>query len=129
MTVSPRSELGNTPTRFTFTFTAGTQPLNDGVVALGVPSLWCDPTPTNTTVSTGTLTFKGQTLDVTGVTLSDGQTMTIRYTVTTPDPSAKTTYTFAVQMARTASGTLTDVTPAPTVLISHNTSEPTTTYC
>ncbi|NUT55882.1 MAG: hypothetical protein HOQ03_07865, partial [Thermoleophilia bacterium] len=67
----------------TWTFTAGAGGMSGGSLGITVPSGWSAPRTTAgagfTAVSTGTLAVSGQQIQVTGLTLAAGATMTVTY--------------------------------------------------
>ncbi|HUJ92496.1 MAG TPA: hypothetical protein VLW05_07335, partial [Gaiellaceae bacterium] len=127
MTVLP-ANVGNASTgdTLTFTYTAAAGGMNGGDVTVAVPSGWSAPStagtdPGYTTSSTGTVSAVGQTLDVSGVTLAGGATMTIVYGDTGgggPGATAGTTAganAFQTQQRSTLAGILTNFGASPSV--------------
>jgi len=115
--------IGNT---LTFTYTAAAGGMNGGDVTVAIPSGWSAPStaPTDagyTTASTGTVSAVGQTLDVSGVTLAGGATMTIVYGDTGGGGSGASAGTtaganaFPTQQRSTLAGILTNIGASPSV--------------
>jgi subtilisin-like proprotein convertase family protein len=80
-TTVANSSTGNT---ITFTYSAAAGGLANGALRLTVPTGWSAPSVTGanpgfSTASTGTLAVSGQRIDVTGLTLAGGATVTIVY--------------------------------------------------
>jgi hypothetical protein len=129
MTVSPASVVnGSSRNQLTFTYTAATGGLSNGELTLVVPSGWSAPQASAPTQGGWTIagcgsatTVSGSTIEVTGVTLSGGDTCTITYGdtfeggsgATAPLPSG--TSTFTAQAASTAAGPLTSLASSPVV--------------
>jgi alpha-tubulin suppressor-like RCC1 family protein len=104
---------GQTGLTLAFTYTAAAGGLNNGSVALTVPTGWTPPSatasaPGYTTASTGLVTASGQTIKVDGVTLSGGATLIITYSAATASATPGTA-SFAGQSKATAGGTLTNL--------------------
>jgi ribosomal protein S4 len=119
------SSSGNT---LTFTYTAATGGTNNGTVTLVVPSGWSAPSLTGsaagfTTASLGTLAVAGQTITVSGLTISAGNTFTIVYgskTSSGPGATAAATsgaQTWQGQEESTATGTLTNFASSPSITL------------
>ncbi len=119
---------GSTGQSFTFTYTAASGGLANGTVDITVPSSWPAPSTAAsaqgyTVASAGSVGAIGQTISVTNVTLSGGQTLTITYGdtgaggpgVTVPAPA--TVAIFGAAEASTAAGTLTPLGALPTVQV------------
>ena len=76
-----KGSVGNT---ISFTYTAATGGMQNGMITLVVPSGWSAPSTTSTdpgfaTASTGSLTLSGRTITVAGINLNGADTMTITY--------------------------------------------------
>jgi len=125
---TPTSNVGNgsTGNTLTFTYTAAAGGVSGGEVTVVVPAGWSAPSTTGTdpgyaTASTGSVSAVGQTIDVTGVTLAGGATMTIVYGSTAgggPGATAGTTAgpaTWTTQQRSTAAGVLTNIGASPSV--------------
>ncbi len=121
----PLSSTGNT---ITFTYTAATGGMNNGSVTLDVPAGWSAPSTTGsangyTTSSAGTVGVAGQTITVSGLTLSGGSTFTINYGDTSGGgsgataPSTADAQTWQAQQKSTSGGTLTNLASSPTVTV------------
>jgi hypothetical protein len=84
--LAPSVLAGSTGNTVTLTYTAAAGGTSNGEVDVAVPSGWTAPVTSNapgcTTASTGSVTVSGQTIGVTGVTLSGGQSLTITYGAT-----------------------------------------------
>jgi len=104
--------------------------LSGGEVDIAVPSGWTAPTASNaagcTTVSAGTLGFSGQTIKVSGLTLAANTTLTVTYGATgapctTNDKATATATTGAQtwqgQEKSTGGGTLTNISPSPSITV------------
>ena len=126
---------GSTGHTITFTYTAASGGVSAGGVHLTVPNGWSPPSSTGTaagytTVSTGTLTFDGQTIIDLGFTLAAGKTLTITYgskslkgpgatATATVGPVAWTTYEKS-----TSSGTETQLAKSPTITVTQTLATP-----
>src|SRR5207244_3758854 len=81
---------GSTNNTVVFTYTAATGGISSGEVEIAVPAGWTAPTASGvagcTKTSAGTLSFSGQTIKVTALTLSGGATATITYGATSGAP-------------------------------------------
>src|SRR5262249_38128969 len=119
------SQTGRT---VTFTYTAATGGLSNGTVTIVVPSGWTAPSTTSsnagyTTASTGTVGVAGQTISVSGVTLSGGSTMTITYGDTSSGGTGATAtsstgaQTWQAQEKSTAGGSLTNLSSSPSITV------------
>jgi hypothetical protein len=127
MTVAPTSVIaGSGGNTLNFTYTAATGGLSSGEIDLVVPSGWSSPSTTNTdpgyvTSTCGVAAVSGPTIEVTGVTVSAGDTCTITYgdkTGSGPGAVAASTVgtsTFAATEASTSTGTLTALESSPSV--------------
>ena len=125
MTVTPTKVTAtSTGVALTFHYTAATGGTTNGKVTVTVPSGWTAPSATNTSVSGGsgsnTLSFSGQKITVTGVTLAGGATLTITYgtsghTVTVSSSTGVKTLT--TKEASLSSGTPVTVAIQPTVTV------------
>jgi ell wall binding domain 2 (CWB2) len=131
LAVSPSSIAPSTLTTLTFTYSpAVNTSLAAGTVAITVPvggtTGWTQPNTTPATagyvtVSTGSVSVSGSTIRVDGVTIPVGGSLTITYGSgsggAVPSPSATTTTNFTAQERNTSSGTLSALTPSPSVLV------------
>jgi hypothetical protein len=120
---------GSTGNTIVFTYTAATGGLSTGEVDIAVPAGWTAPTAANaigcTTISTGTLSFAGQTIKVSALTLSAGGTLTVTYgaitggACTAADGATATTTagaaTWQGQERSTSVGTLTNLAASPSI--------------
>jgi hypothetical protein len=117
------SSTGNT---LVWTYTAPADGLAAGEVRLTVPANWSAPSSTGTdagytTASTGTVSFSGQTIIVSNVTLGAGATMTVTYGSTGsggPGATASSTtgaVTWTTQQKGTSGGTLTNLASQPSI--------------
>ncbi len=127
MTVAPSNVSASATGRtLTFTYTAATGGMRNGVVRVTVPAGWTAPNTTSgtagyTVASTGAVGVAGQIITVTGVTLQSAGTMTITYgsgvgggvTVT----STTGTSTFTAAQAATSAGVVTNIAASPTVAV------------
>jgi hypothetical protein len=117
---------GSTGITFAFTYTAAVGGLNDGQINVAVPPEWAAPSTTVTdagysTSTCGTVGGSGQTIEVSGVTLSGGDTCTITYGdqsgggpgATAPTPPGR--YAFTAQDASSQHGTLAGLESSPGV--------------
>ena len=106
----------------TFTYTAVAGGISNGAVQLAAPAGWTAPVGGNTTVSfssggSGTLTFSGQNINVTGVAMSAAETMTITYgAVTVPAVGTGATWN-AKENSSPNPGTLVALASSPTVTV------------
>ena len=142
MTVSPTSVVaGSTTNTLAFTYSASGGALSDGSIDVAVPTGW---TPASipilettgasagyTTSTCGYLSIgdtvgdgEGYTIELTGVTLTDGASCTITYgaplegtDTTATAPTSTGASTFTTSTASTSSGTLTDIATSPTVSV------------
>ncbi len=123
MTVSPSNVSASaTGETLTFTYTAATGGMRNGVVRVTVPAGWTAPSTSAgagyTVASTGTVGVAGQVITVTGVTLQSGGTMTITYGSGAPGVTVTSTTgvsTFTAAQAATSAGTVTNLGTSPTV--------------
>jgi hypothetical protein len=117
---------GSTGNTFAFTYTVAAGGLNDGQIEIVVPPEWPVPSTTATdggyaTSTCGTLGSSGQTIDVSGVTLSAGSTCTITYGdqsgggpgATAPTPPGR--YAFSAKDASSQQGTPATLASSPAV--------------
>ena len=117
---------GNT---LTLTYTAATGGMRNGSVTLVVPAGWSAPSTTGaaagyTTASTGTVGVAGQTITVSGVTLTATSTLTVTYGSTAlGGPGATATATTgaqtwqAQQRSSSVSGSLVNLGASPSVTV------------
>ena len=110
---------GQSGLAYTFTYTAATGGMSGGAVDLVIPSGWTAPSGSNVTVSAGSATYSSQTIQVTGVTLTGGGTLTVGYTGTAPTPAsaAAAVYTFAASQASLSGHTLVGLASSPSVAV------------
>ena len=119
---------GSTGTTITFTYTAPTGGLSKRLHRLVVPSGWSAPStagmdPGYTTSSTGTVAVFGQTITVSGVTLTGGGTFTIVYGSTAssgPGATATSTtgaQTWQAQETSVSGGSLTNLAASPSITV------------
>lgn len=140
ITVAPTTAAhGATGKTFTFTYTAGAGGMNGGQVTIAIPTpgttptkAWTppqttDPSAPGYTVATigttpATVLVSGKTIEVTGVTLAQGQTLTVVYgtgggAAGVTAPTTPGTYSFTTDQASVPRGTPTALTPAPKVKV------------
>lgn len=135
-TVSPTSVVASsTGQTLTFTYTAATGGLNNGEVDITVPSGWTAPTTANaagcTTVGAGVGAVSigaGQVIQVTGVNLAGGASLTVTYGATSGGscapgdgvvaPSTSGSSTFSTTEKSTSGGALTAISSSPDVSVS-----------
>ena len=119
------NSTGNT---ITFTYTAAAAGILNGAVTLVVPSGWSAPSLTGpaagfTTSSVGTVGVGGQTITVSGVTLSGGGTLTIVYgSKASSGPGAKAPSTAGAQIWQSQErsvlgGLLTNLASSPSITV------------
>ena len=119
---------GNT---ITFTYTAATGGMRNGQVTIVVPTGWTAPSITGanagyTTSSTGTVGVAGQTITVSGVTLTAGSTLSIVYGstgsggpgATAPGPVGAQTWQVQ-QRSSNVSGAFVNIGTSPSITITH----------
>ncbi len=132
MTLSPTHAVaGSSGNTLTFTYTAGVT-MTNGEVTIALPSGWSAPSGTagtagytTTTCAGGSAQGSGQTIEVSGISISSGTQCTITYgNKTGGGPGATATSsggspaTLTVQEKSSSSGTLTTLgTTAPTLLV------------
>jgi len=114
-------------TTLSFTYAAATGGMNNGALAVTVPSGWSAPSTSSgtagyTTASTGTVSVVGQVITVSGVTLGSGSVLTLTYgagggSSAAVAPSTMGSQTFAASEQSTASGTLTTLAASPSVTV------------
>ena len=127
LAVSPGAVDTSASTTLSFTFAAATGGMNNGAVAVTVPSGWSAPSTASgtagyTTASTGTVTVAGQVITVSGVSLGSGSVLTLTYgagggSSAAVAPSAMGSQTFVASEQSTASGTLTGLSASPSVSV------------
>jgi RHS repeat-associated protein len=125
--VSPGAVDTSAATTLSFTFAAATGGMNNGTVAVTVPSGWSAPSVTSgnagySTASTGTVSVAGQVVTVSGVSLGSGSVLTVSYgagggSSSAIAPSTAGSGTFATSEKSTASGTLTALSSSPSVSV------------
>ncbi len=129
MSASPPSVVvGTSGNTITFTYTAPvTGGLNSGAIDVVMPSGWSAPSTSGTdpgysTATCGTVAASGSAIEVTGVTLSQGDSCTITYGAETaggPGATAQSSLggaSFATTEESTSEGTLTPLESSPTVV-------------
>jgi hypothetical protein len=130
-TISPSPSTvakGSTGRTISFTYTAATGGMQNGMITLVVPSGWSVPSTTGTdlgfvTASTGSLTVSGRTITVAGINLNGTDTMTITYGDRAgggPGATATTTTgtpTWTTKQRSSASGILTPLAPQPAISV------------
>jgi hypothetical protein len=114
-----------------FTYIAATGGMSNGEVDIAVPTGWTAPVSTNaigcTTANNGTMTFSGQTIKVSALTLAGGGTLTVTYgatsggSCTASDGATSTSslgaQTWQGQEKSTSGGTLTNISPSPSITV------------
>ena len=111
-----------------FTYTAAAGGMWDGTLSLVVPAGWSVPSTSGkaagyTTTSRGTISVSGQTITITGLTVSGGDKVTIAYgSRAAKGPGAKAPgtvglQTWQAQSQSTPTGALTDVMPSPQIAV------------
>jgi Divergent InlB B-repeat domain len=136
MGVTPSTVIeGSTDNYVTFTYTAAAGGVNDGSLALLVPSGWTTPSTSGGAAGglggtcgaangyTTSSAIGGTEVATTGVTLDSGRQCTIEYGIVGSDPgdtapSTPGTSTFTAQEASSSSGSLTDIASSPAVEVS-----------
>ena len=107
----------------TLTYTAPAGGLSNGTLTVAVPVGWTAPAtsagPGFTTSSVGAVSVAGQTITVSGVTRTAGQTVVITYGsgATATAPAAPGAQTWLVREASTAGGVLASIAASPTITI------------
>lgn len=131
LTTPTTSVVASSTNTIVFTYTAAAGGMSSGEVDIAVPTGWTAPTASAasgcTTTSAGTLSFSGQTIKVTGLTLAATATLTVTYGATTGsactsgDGGTATATTGAQtwqgQEKSTSAGTLTNITPSPSITV------------
>ncbi len=122
---------GSTGNTIAFTYTAATGGISNGEVDIAVPTGWTAPTSSNavgcTTASTGTLSFSGQTIQVSALTLGSAGVLTVTYGATSgascaasdgaKAPTTAGAATWQGQERSTGGGTLANVSPSPSITV------------
>jgi len=120
----------STANTIAFTYTAAGNGMSSGALTLLVPSGWSAPSTTGSnpgysTASTGSLSVNSQTITVSGVTLTSGQTLTIVYgSKAAAGPGATATsstgaQSWTTQQKATAGGTLTNLAASPSIAVNN----------
>ena len=97
---------GATSQSLSFTYTAATGGISGGALRLLAPTNWTAPAGGNATIAfsgtgAGTLGFSGQQIDVTSLTMTAGETLTISYgAVTVPAVGTGATWTTSESSSR-----------------------------
>ena len=131
LTVSPTTAMASAPTTLPFVYSPppGTG-ITSGKLSITVPAGWTTPQQGNNaaagfvTASTGTLSVSGQVIQVSGLTLAVGASVTVTYGDVSAQasgaavaPSASGTSIFAASVQATAAGTLTALAAPPSVTV------------
>ncbi len=117
---------GQTGRTVTLTYTAPAGGTLNGSLTVVVPSGWTAPAtvagPGFSTTSVGALSVSGQTITITGVTRTVGQTVVVTYgsAGTATASAAIGTQTWQIQESSTAAGTLTSIATSPAVTVYAN---------
>lgn len=130
---SPITSVGPSETGdiISFTFTAATGGMDNGVVTITVPTGWTAPVTANaigcTSATVGTVTTSGQTITVSGLTLAGAATTVVTYGAASggscssgdgvTSGSSAGAVTFAAQEASTASGGLAALASSPSITV------------
>jgi hypothetical protein len=130
-TVSPQTATrGSSGNVFVLTYTAPQSgALYNGKLRITVPTGWTAPSTIATsaglvTTSNGTIAASSQAINVTGIRLAPGATLTITYGSTVNGAAGATvsskagTYTFTTKETSSGTGTLTAISGSPTVVLS-----------